>query len=279
MLYDAFYFLNSSIVQKYDGNYQHIPEKGILVAPKSPGYPLWGTVDSEIYGRPLCKSCQEEGIERSWMNPTSGFISIFGISRAEYFIPTGEMAYSVVTQQLVDALAKTPFSGYCLFPLKTYYEHHETSEIVIPPLYGLYGTGNDYDTKAYRDFLFKNPEYCIKCHWFPKTCPECEGEVMVCPQCGGTEFTSDSDVVFTFPYKEIDYPEIDYCQPICCRFWDGSDFLSRPGSVISGRVAKWLVENQYGPFFLQPYPADDTECTDEQIKRIENIRYRNAPVK
>ena len=62
--------------------------------------------------------------------------------------------------------------------------------------------------------------------------------------------------------------------PLPAHNWDGSDFIGYQ-PIISGRVARWLTENQIGPVCLCPYPTDVSRCTEQQRQAIEQIRFKH----
>ena len=64
------------------------------------------------------------------------------------------------------------------------------------------------------------------------------------------------------------------CIPVYANKWDGSDFM-KDNYLVSGRVAKWLVENNIYPLCLIPYPCYVSDCNKEQRERIEDIRYHH----
>ena len=278
MLTNAFYYLESRHLTDYFINWEELPPLGstILIPPKverlKPNWknigrgPAFAAEEDTRYERLFCDLCANDGAERMLGKPISGDGTINGFSPAEYFVLAFE---PIVTSHLVDALRKTDFRGYSFYPYNLY-NHTPFDQ---PVTFGMHGLGNIYDLEARRNFRRQHPTHCVKCHWGPATCPGCLGFAMKCPLCGSYDFEyetpideiPDKRVAINYPWGEESH------LPLNCECWDGLDFLS--GNIVSGRVAKWLVENQYGPIFLQPYPADETKCTPEQLQRIEEIRF------
>ena len=118
----------------------------------------------------------------------------------------------------------------------------------------------------------------------------CDGNANFCPNCGPDFFQFEREREFVelqevfnanrveFPYNKIlgrSHP-LPHMPCIRGEIWDGSDFLLGSyvsGGYVTGRVVKWLVDNQYGPVLLIPYPLDVSRCDTEQMNKINQIRY------
>lgn len=249
------------------------PTWNLLIPPRVPKKPVpycvgttpaFAAEDVTEFNHRFCDLCKDDGAERDFGTPISGDGTINGPLKAEYIVPA--VCDLIVTQCLVAALRKTDFRGYAFYP----YHLYNYTPVKQPATFGMYGVGSAHNEEAIREYYRQYPSYCVKCHWGPETCPRCLGVASECPRCGSSEFeyVGNPPIVDTSCWITVDCPwGTESYVPLDCECWDGSDFLE--GRVISGRVAKWLVENQYGPTFLIPYPADETRCTKEQCEQIE----------
>ena len=275
ILYDAFYLLDTNrIIEYFHYNTKPSFGNGIICIPPKHNEPnnnfVWAGYDCEITReRLICPVCKSDEASRLFGKPIHGMIALHCHNAvAESFIPCFDL---VVTESFVDSLKRTEFTGYELFPLNTFLYGTPTQ----PRVYLLECHGNVHDKEAERRLVREYPNHCVNCHWGPRCCPECLWFVTECPKCGHQVFKSDKPI----PDDELqpERIEIQYLDriesyfPLSCEHWDGSDFVE--GIIVSGRVAKWLVENEYGPVFLLPYPADTSKCSDDQLQRINMIRY------
>jgi len=278
--YDAFYLLNTNkILEYFQFQYFAKPifENGIICIPPKNNEPhndfVWSGQDCEIErNRLFCDLCKHDGATRLYGSPSHGSLALHGSAIAESFVPCYEI---IVTEPFVESLKHTEFSGYECFPLE-FFSYTNRDQ---PNMFLLECKGNAYD-QSDKNIFAKYPDYCVNCHWGPQICPECHGVVTECPNCRSKDFACDVE----FPEElllsqRIELPYFDGMEsyfPLSCEWWDGTDFIN--GQIISGRVAKWLVENEHGPVFLLPYPADISKCSEEQLERINKVRYNYSQI-
>jgi hypothetical protein len=285
IIYDAFYLLDTSrIIEYFDSQYNQPLkfEKGVLCIPPAVNQFQKDFVWAEIYCEPerelfCCELCNDDEESRLYGKPLLGHGAIYGNIEVEYFVPSpGFFSERLVSEKFCNALLQTSFQGYSIFPYNIYSLALYTDTDILPlKIFGLDFRGKTHNILKQREDAQKYPSYCVKCHWGPRICPKCLRFTFKCPVCGEENFE------YTIP-KPIQEHEreaitITYVQKketfisLLCEEWDGSDFLE--GHIVTGRVAKWLVENQYGPLFLLPYPADISCCSKEQMERINEVRY------
>jgi hypothetical protein len=282
IIYDAFYLLDTCRIINRIFNFREPKQydDGAICIP--PQYSLGDTVWAEIDCEPereryYCKLCKTDLASHIYGKPIRGHGVMHGEITTENFIPTHKIFDDVlVSKNFVIALLQTSFKGYEFFPYNIYSLALYTDTDILPlEIFGLDCRGKTKDVTKQQEYAQKYPYYCIKCHWGPRWCPECLNFFYKCPVCGCQEF--ESNIPESKCERESEIINLTYVDEkevfvsILCEEWDGSDFLE--GNIITGQVAKWLVENQYGPVFLLPYPADISCCSKEQLEKIDTIRY------
>lgn len=299
--YDIFYHLDFYLVfdyyptvldicmgKKWTPESKFVPDSRVrFIPPKSPNY-IWSDPAPWVKKRPCSYSHDGE-----WRTPeyiTGGSVTLLGKDELGSFLPAvGE--YAVITESFRKKLAETPFQGYTCIPLELECNATDLSALDSENVYILLFLGNVADLDRLRR-IARDPEMCCPhCHWRPVVCPECLGIAFTCPQChseielldypphlnvsSSYDHALKIEESFFQPVNGIGNGKLK-CEVIQAQYWDGNDFISSNFfncRYITGRVARWLVENQYGPAFLLPAPTDVSGCTEEQLEKIEQIKY------
>ena len=222
-----------------------------------------------------CPQCQKDGVYRRVENSHFGDFVLRGNTTTKYIIPTDDPQKLTVTEPLKKMLEEQPFKGYKITPIQD--DEIQMESKLRSTLHGkklhLYLLGLQPD-RTFPD----SPLVCTKCGWDKGHC-ENNGVAFTCPNCkesGTLELKTPPPSEETFPMRycfveDALYPDAD---PLPAHNWDGRDFLGNC-PIISGRVARWLTENQIGPVCLCPYPTDVSRCTEQQRQAIEQIRFKH----
>ncbi|MBQ9371261.1 MAG: hypothetical protein IJU03_03630 [Thermoguttaceae bacterium] len=140
---------------------------------------------------------------------------------------------------------------------------------------------------------------CTACGYDKCFCTECYSWLSRCPNCGNDfnglgirrvfgnikEEESPLSPAKTGQYAVYDRHANEWrrqdAAPINAKLWNGADLFSLKtyfgfeyGCICTGRVAKWLVANEYGPISLVRVPVDVSTCSSEELERLEEVSYR-----
>ena len=223
-----------------------------------------------------CPQCQKDGIKRRLDTGSHfGECLLRGNSVPEYIIPTDDTVSILITTEIFrKKLEQSPFKGYKITPV-------DDSEMRIEPSLRMalrhQGRKLQLSMIHFMGRIFPQAlRMCEKCGWNSRG--ECEGgaKPAFCPNCKNPslEFIYDNDEdEERFPMHRGDPRTFDI-PPLPAHNWDGSDFIGYQ-PIISGRVARWLTENQIGPVCLCPCPTDISRCTEQQRQAIEQIRFKH----
>ena len=158
----------------------------------------------------------------------------------------------------------------------------------------------------------KIPRYCCKkCKFSPCYCAECKEWLDRCPQCGSwlldgierlkddeeltrdeARYWSNSDI--EAPILQWDFDKLQWkitnILPLRGEYWNFQHIFETllytnsedyggvlyPGFnfICSGKLARYIVEEQSGPLTLIPIPVDVSGCTSEQLEALESIAYQ-----
>lgn len=303
LIYDAFFaILTSDFVPNYPDDKRLAPRglpREIKVIPLKPDSGGMGNISwsgfafySCKYLKKECDCCGTGKVLRSYGIASVPHFGIMENAPVEDFIPCDSI---FVPQRMKDILENSGFRGFEMIRVESV-DNHQLDGWQGPDLYMVKFTGAGADREFWAWLHREYPDCCKTCGWGPITCPKCEGSAVYCPQCGPKRFVDgvpsgidwpDPDPMVneiirgywvTYPYfgKVSDIAE--KTPALCGEQWDGSDFVREgriSGGIVSGRVAKWLIDNQYGPALLAPYPLDISRCSPEQLEAIEKIRYRD----
>ena len=144
---------------------------------------------------------------------------------------------------------------------------------------------------------------CRKCGYDKCFCPQCCSFLTKCPKCGGNInfanmvsfeanidehddfFDLDCEVktklaqTISYNPSEDEWSDIQV-HPINARYWSGLDLFClvcpsnrNQETFCTGRFAKWLIDNQLGPVSLVKYPFDVSECSQDELDRLNSIAY------
>ena len=154
---------------------------------------------------------------------------------------------------------------------------------------------NDYQngskaTISYNDLIVK----CPRCGFYNLYCNKCVGYAKLCPNC---RFDVIKDFIFlNFPYENIfNVDNRNSCvlldnrthklmyksvNPIKANLWGGDEMFSinydyqmNFNLYCTGRIAKWIYNNNIGPLIMYNIPTDISLCTKEEIDYLHKISW------
>ncbi len=232
----------------------------------------------------------------------TSYLEFSGGSEVDYFIPS-ICNPLLMTEEFAQILVKESFTGVtpCRIDQKSIDElkendcyFQETTE-ALPNL--CFCDLERYEgAEALFQHYSRSPIRCGKCGSPNGFCLQCQGWAFQCPECGERNNWSEDPQAYNLqtdrskncfrviPGYDYDdrsrYKIVEHASPLRGEMWSGNDFFNFGGDPgCSGKVAKWLVENQYGPVVLLPYPVDVSKCTKEQREKIESVRYNHPKAK
>ena len=296
LIYDAFYALDTSVLwcslhsmeyfalenevksakflkKIFDFKYPN----GILCVPSRKkdflenAYSVFDFCDMDA---PPCPECKDEGCLGSKTSHYVGELS--GKGELDSFLLSSEPNYVFVSDAFRKTLERTPFTGNAFIPCDFSYTLFDDPPLVWNLEFNGHFSACDFQNAVQK---YNETAFCTQCGWGPRHRPGCGDYVLECPKCGCGEFKStlprpdfeqDSFEV-TLLDETLTLPKVD------ARYWEGDDFLQsyRLGTLcVTGLLARWLVENQHGPVILIPLPTDISHCSEEQIKKINQIRFK-----
>ena len=237
-----------------------------------------------------CEECQKDRVERVFIGikePASSAIVSEKIW-PEYFFATDVDEVFLVTEKFVDLFQKERFTGYTVTLLEnsevTAYDSNSFLAKTPRDKGKVYSF--DFQEILYNPYINTGQIYmrCKKCGYDKIRCSS--GAVArQCPLCNNYDFETN-EFIDNPVAKEIVAPIINYypklrmCNyPVYADKWKNNDFIynrvESRSHLVSGRVAKWIVENNIYPLCLIPYPCYVSDCNKEQRERIESIRYHH----
>ena len=223
-----------------------------------------------------CPQCQKDGVERRVDSTHFMEYPLRGNVMPKYIIPMFlDMSLMTITETMKHMLEEQPFKGYKIFPI-------QEDEIQIKPDFqpALRGKKLQLSQLRVHGRVFPlQPCVCKKCGWDQGRC-EGGGWARTCPNCHNgknIDYPKLPASEETFPMRESGaHQDLYYRDPIPAHRWNEDDFIECVGGfAVSGRVARWLTENQIGPVCLCPYPTDVSHCTEQQRQAIEQIRFKH----
>lgn len=152
--------------------------------------------------------------------------------------------------------------------------------------------GDYYLREPYLEELRKIEFVCDSCGKAVAIyCEECNGFIIECPECGKKDMTFKGNAIerlCTIEFNTTDrYDNVYFtrhnewgitkpnCRPFRGEMWNRNDFFGENVMAIccTGKVAKWLIERQFGHMALIPNYVDVSKCNDDQREFIESVRF------